>query len=114
MKDFIDRIPLKPNRYKLTTDTGVESFATITREDSPATEGTPLNREAFMALQGMEPCTTTFEADGSISEVYDTGTLTTSFTPSGDVLEAFVSKDLRTVVKRTTFNADGSISEVIA
>ena len=55
--------------------------------------GTPLNRENMMALQGFQAKTTVFNDDGSITET-------------------FVGE--KTITKTTTFNVDGSITEVIS
>lgn len=114
MKNFIDRVPANPNRYKITNESGGVSYATIEREDNASVVGTALNREAFMALQGMEASNTVFNADGSISEIYGTGTLVTFFPANGDVVERFTSNTGQIITKTTKFNTDGSISEVIS
>ena len=45
-----DRIPKKPNRYKmLHSATGIEEEVYIERDDDPAVEGTPLNTETLMS-----------------------------------------------------------------
>ena len=54
--------------------------------------GTPINRENLMAMQGFIANNTVFNADGSITET-------------------FVGE--KTITKTTTFNSDGSISEAI-
>lgn len=114
MKNFVDRVPVNPNRYKITNESGGISYATIEREDNATIVGTALNREAFMALQGIENSTTVFNSNGSITETYPTGTLTTTFGTGGSVIETFVSTSGHTTVKTITFNANGSISEVIS
>ncbi len=114
MRDVIDRVPANPNRYLVTPEGGGAAFnAVITRADNPTEAGTLVNRALFMALQGMEPSLTEFEIDGSITETYDTGVLTTTFPSADTIVETFVG-DRYTVVKTTTFNPDGSISEVIS
>lgn len=114
MKNFIDRIPVNPNRYKITNESGGISYATIEREDNASVVGTALNREAFMALQGMEASNTSFDADGNIIEQYSTGVLLTTFRSNGDVVEIFADGSGQTITKTTKFNSDGSISEVIS
>lgn len=75
--------------------------------------GTAINRTNLMAMQGFIAKTTTFNADGSITEKNSKGeTLTTTFNADGTITEKFVGT--KTITKKTTFNADGSISETIS
>ena len=75
--------------------------------------GTPLNRENMMALQGFQAKTTAFNDDGSITETNSKNeTLTTTVNADGSITETFVGE--KTITKTTTFNADGSITEVIS
>lgn len=74
-------------------------------------DGTPLNRENLMAVQGFEAMTTTFNDDGSIVETNGNNqTLTTTFNDDGSITEIFVGD--KTISKTTTFS-DNGISEVI-
>jgi hypothetical protein len=115
MRDVVDRVPANPNRYLVTPEGGGAPFnAVITRADNPTKKGTPVGRALFMALQGMEPSLTEFEVDGSITETFDTGVLTTTFPDANTIVETFVGAEGGTVTKTTTFNPDGSISEVIS
>ena len=73
--------------------------------------GTPINRENLMAIQGFQAQNTVFNADGSIVQTNAAGhTLTTTFEGS-TITETFTGA--KTIVKKTTFNEDGSITEVI-
>ena len=75
--------------------------------------GTPINRENLMAIQGFVANKTVFNDDGSITETNSKGeTLTTVFNTDGSITETFVGE--KTITKTTTFNADGSVSEVIS
>lgn len=75
--------------------------------------GTPVNRENLMAIQGFISVNTVFNVDGSITETNSKGeTLTTVFNDDGSITETFVGE--KTITKTTTFNEDGSISEVIS
>ena len=75
--------------------------------------GTPVNRENLMAMQGFISVNTIFNADGSITERNSKGeTLTAVFNEDGSITETFVGEKI--ITKTTTFNADGSISEVIS
>lgn len=76
-------------------------------------QGTPINREAMMAVQGFENNTVVFNADGSITETNANGdTLTTTFNADGSITEAFVGE--KTITKTIKFNSDNSITEVLS
>lgn len=47
MAIFVDRKAAKPNRYKITTETGEIYYVYLERADEPIVEGTPLNAEAL-------------------------------------------------------------------
>lgn len=75
--------------------------------------GTPVNRENLMALQGFIAKDTIFNTDGSITERNSKGeVLTTIFNADGSITQTFVGE--KTITKTTTFNVDGNISEVIS
>lgn len=75
--------------------------------------GTPINRANMMGMQGFQAQTTTFNADGSITETNGLGhTKTTVFNQDGSITETFVGDF--TIIKTSTFNLDGSITEVIS
>ncbi len=113
MRDFQDRLAEQPNRYKITEDGGSIKYASIERADNPAREGTVLNREVFMALQGFQETTTMFNEDGSITELNGTGEpLVTTFNADGSITETFTNTEGVVIAKKTSFQADGSITEV--
>lgn len=113
MMDFEDRLPTEPNRYTIVESGG---YATIERADLPINEGTPLNREAFMAIQGFIGTTTVFNANGSIVETNTKGdTLTTVFNSDGSITNTFVGYESgKQIEKTTSFSEDGSITETIS
>jgi hypothetical protein len=75
-------------------------------------QGTPLNRENLMAIQGFEAKSIYFNEDGSITEINAEGhTKTTLFNVDGSITETFVGE--KVITKTTNFNADGNIIEVI-
>ena len=77
-------------------------------------DGTWINRRALMAVQGFFGATTTFAANGTITEVNQDGdTLVTTFNNDGTITETFTS-GTQVITKTTTFNNDGSITEVIS
>lgn len=115
MKDFLDRIPTQAGRRKITHADGTSEYVTVEMADNPTVVGTPLNREAFMALQGFETKATVFNADGSITETNANGEKkVTTFLPNGNIQETFTGASGLSVTKTTIFKSDGSISEVIS
>lgn len=114
MRDFVDRVPSMPNRKKIAHADGSEEFATITYADNPTENGTQLNRNVFMQIQGMDAVRTVFNSDGSIVQTYSTGTLTTVFNEDGSITQTFVGGSGFSISKTTTFNSDGSITESIS
>lgn len=115
MKDFLDRQPTKVGRRKLTYEDGTSEFVTVTMADEPTEEGTHLNREAFLALQGFESIETKFNSDGSITETNSNGEVVeTIFNADGSITERFTNKNGLSIAKTTIFNADGSITEEVS
>ena len=115
MKDFLDRIPTQAGRRKITQADGTSEYVTVEMADNPTVVGTPLNREAFMALQGFEAKITVFNSDGSITETNANGDKkVTTFLSNGNIQEKFTGASGLSVTKTTIFKSDGSISEVIS
>lgn len=115
MMDAVDRVVQYPHRYQLNAVSGqLNTYDIIPVPGTVTEEGTPINRALLIAIQGIEPSGTVFNADGSITETYSTGTLVTTFAVNGDVVETFTATGGHVVTKTTVFNADGSISEVIS
>ena len=74
--------------------------------------GTPINRENLMAMQGFIANNTVFNADGSITETNGKGeVLTTVFNDDGSITETFVGG--KTITKTIVFGGN-TISEVIS
>lgn len=87
----------------------MKEFIDKTAEQS----GTKINRRNLLAIQGFIGTHTEFLENGSIRETNDDGeTLTTTFNADGTITEVFVGE--KTITKTTTFNADGSITEVLS
>lgn len=114
MYNISDRVPQNPNQWTLKKADGSTETVTLTRNDNPVNEGTPINRETLMGVQGFVTTTTKFNADGSITEENATGTVTTKFNSDGSITETFLGTDGQQIIKTTTFLSDGSISEVIS
>jgi hypothetical protein len=114
LRDFQDRLAEQPNRYKIVEDGGGIKYATIERVDNSTREGTLLNREVFMALQGFQETNTMFNEDGSITELNGAGEpLVTTFNEDGFITETFTNTEGAVISKKTIFQADGSIQEVL-
>ena len=121
--EFIDHIAGagKQGRYKLTKEDGTSENVTLELNDGAEVEGTPINRENLMALQGMENNNVDIveNEDGSITvtEVNnDNHILTVNAIENEDgsitIVETFVGG--KTIVKTTTINANGTrISGVV-
>lgn len=115
MKDFVDRLPTEAGRRKITHADGTSEYVTVEMADNPTVIGTPLNREAFMALQGFETKDTRFNEDGSITETNaNSDKKVTTFLSNGNIQEKFTGASGLSITKTTTFKSDGSISEVIS
>lgn len=115
MIDFLDRVPAAnmSNKKVIEYVDGTSEVVTITAADNATTPGTPINRENLMAIQGFIAKTTVFKTNGSIEETNSKGEkLTTTFNANGSITEKFVGS--KTITKTTSFNSDGSITEVIS
>lgn len=75
-----------------------------------STSGTPLNREAFMAIQGFETKNTVFSHDKIIETNSNGEKLTTVFNADGTITQTFVGE--KTIVKTITLGK--VIREVIS
>lgn len=114
MIEFLDRIPGvgKQNKKKIIHEDGREEIVTIVAADDAIEVGTPINRDALMAIQGFVAKTTLFdEDDGSITETNADGHTNTISFNKGCIAEVFVGE--KTITKKTIFNEDDSITEVI-
>ena len=114
MRDFIDRQPIKAGRRKLIKENGNVEYVTVEVADEATVEGTLLNREAMMALQGFQSTSTEFMPDGSIVETNSVGdTLTTTF-PEGSIsLENFTSVTTGISISKRTYEENGLIKEEV-
>lgn len=87
MKDFIDKL----------TD---------------VTDGTPINRANMMAVQGFIDNTIVFSGNQIIETNGDGEVKTTTFNADGSITEEFEGDE--TITKTITFNTNGTISEVVS
>ena len=119
--EFIDHIAGegKQGRYKLTKEDGSSENITLELNDGAEVEGTPINRENLMAVQGFVSTKTLPPTKNELGEEQiiqiNTETneqLITTFKLNGEIEEKFIGE--KTITKTTTFNDDGSITEVIS
>lgn len=82
--------------------------------DKTATNnGTPINRQTMMAIQGFENKTTRVLTNGDIVQTNSNGhTKTTTLNADGSITETFVGE--KTISKTIKLNSDGSITEAIS
>ena len=74
--------------------------------------GTPINRNNLMAMQGFIANNIVFNQDGSITETNGNGeTLTTVFNNDGSITETFIGD--KTITKTTNI-IQGGITEVVS
>ena len=115
MMDFKDRVPSQPGRRKITHADGTAEYVTVEMADNPTVTGTPLNRAAFMALQGFEATTTVFNVDGSITATNAAGDkVVTTFLANGNIQDKLIGADGSTITLTTIFDDDGSIRGVLS
>ena len=78
--------------------------------------GTKINREAMMALQGFQAKTTkignSFEGGKKVTEVNGEGHTLTTVITNKEIIETFVGE--KTITKTTTFPTSFTMSEVIS
>ena len=115
MKEFVDRQPAKVGRRKITYEDGTSEYVTVEMADEPTVEGTPLNREAFMNMQGFSTEDTTISENGNVTTVTanheDGGTTVTTITAESDtltrVVATYTGPSGLVNVKETTIDTSG-------
>jgi hypothetical protein len=120
MKDFLDRIPTQAGRRKITHADGTSEYVTVEMADEPSVEGTPLNRAAFMALQGFSNENTTISKSGNVTTVTitheDGGKTITTITKNSSTLSTVVSKYTgpsgNVITKTTTIDNSSSVTRI--
>ena len=108
-----NRVPANAGRVKMTPVDGQSYTYDLIRADNPSVTGTSVNRDLLMKMQGFEASTTTFNSDGSITEVGSTGTLKTVFNANGSITETFTATAGGSISKTTVFNSNGAITVTV-
>lgn len=95
MIEFIDHIAGegKQGRYKLTKEDGTTENVILKLDDDAEIEGTPINRENLMAMQGFSNCNT-YEDVNELGEK--------------QIIEDYIDRNEKLI---TTFKLDGKIEE---
>jgi hypothetical protein len=120
MKDFLDRIPTQVGRRKITHSDGTSEYVTVEMADEPSVEGTPLNREALMNVQGFSNEDTTISTSGNVTTVTithsDGGKTVTTITKNSSTLTTVVSKYTgpsgNVITKTTTIDTSSSVTRI--
>nr|DAL59155.1 MAG TPA_asm: hypothetical protein [Caudoviricetes sp.]DAR00327.1 MAG TPA: hypothetical protein [Caudoviricetes sp.] len=120
MKDFIDRVPLNPGRRKITYEDGTSEYVTVEMADEPTVVGTPLNRAAFMNLQGFSTEDINISESGNVITVTinhkDGGKTVITITATSDTLTNVVLKYTGNtglvMQKNTTIDTSGSTIKI--
>lgn len=120
MKDFLDRIPTQVGRRKITHADGTSEYVTVEMADEPSVVGTPLNREAFMNVQGFSSENTTISTSGNVTTVTithsDGGKTVTTITKNSDTLTTVVSKYTgpsgKEIMKTTTIDTSSPVTKI--
>lgn len=120
MKDFVDRLPTEVGRRKITHENGTSEYVTVEMADEPSVEGTPLNREALMNVQGFSSEDTTISKSGNVTTVTithsDGGKTVTTITKNSSTLATVVSKYTgpsgNVITKTTTIDTSSSVTRI--
>lgn len=120
MKDFLDRIPTQAGRRKITHADGTSEYVTVEMADEPSVVGTPLNREAFMNVQGFSNENTTISKSGNVTTVTithgDGGKTVIIITKNSSTLTTVVSKYTgpsgKEITKTTTIDTSSSVTRI--
>ena len=110
LKEFIDRVYSGKKIIKY--ENGTTETVTIENAEDATVEGTPINRENMMAIQGFVGMTTEKQADGSILQTNAEGqTLLTVKNADGSITQTFSGEK---VITKTITRENGKIVEVVS
>ena len=114
MKDFVDRISSqgKENRRRIIYEDGTMEYVKIELADEPIKDGTPINRDTFMELQGFIGMTTE-KVDGGILQTNSAKhTVFTKKDTNGNIIQTFTGTDGKLITK-TIRKENGKIIEEV-
>lgn len=118
VKDLVPASSAMLYRYEKVNSSGTGTGEYIYLKYAPGTlaqEGTPVNADLFNTLQGFETKNTVFNSASKITEtdVKSGAVKTTTFNSDGSITEVLTDGG-KSITKKTTFNSNGSISEVVS
>lgn len=106
MKDFIDRVSSGKKIIKY--ENGTTETVTIENAEDATVEGTPINRENMMAVQGYHNENVTF--GDTITKTNDKGEIETITFSGNKILKKFVGE--KTINQTITFTENGYKKEL--
>lgn len=110
MIDFIDRVYSGKKNIKY--ENGTTETVTIENAEDATVEGTPMNRENLMAIQGFQSAITEYKDDEQVI-TYPNGNQLRTKIKGNVTTERFVG-DEKTITKITTINYENmSIQETV-
>lgn len=113
MKFVTDRVPSEgmANKFKITKTDGTSETVTLERADEAVEEGTDVDRELLMNIQGFYASNVVFNSDGSIVETNADGdTMTTTFPDGAIALDTFTQTSTgQTISVKTSEDINGNI-----
>ena len=110
MKEFVDRASTYKGRKTITYEDGTQQTVTIENADEPVADGTPINRETFMAIQEYNNENVVFEAN-SIIKTNSNGEIETITFSDNQIIKEFVGE--KTITQKITFTESGYTKELI-
>lgn len=115
MKFVTDRVPSEgmANKFKITKTDGSSETVTLERADQAIEEGTDVDRELLMNVQGFYASDIVFNEDGTITETNADGdTITTTFPDGAIALDTFKQTSTgKTIAVKTTIDSSGNIKK---
>lgn len=103
MNEFLDRVQLDANKIKLTPVDNEPNTYTMEKVGEVIVEGTPINRENMMALQGYQYENVTF--GNTIIKTNDKGETETITFGDNQITKKIVGK--KTITQTITFSQNG-------
>lgn len=109
MIDFIDRV--YSGKKVIKYEDGTTETVTIENAEDATVEGTPINRENLMAIQGFIGMTTEKLTNGDILQTNAEGHTLLTHKENGVITQTFTGEKTKT---KTTSKINGKIVEVIS
>ena len=108
MNEFLDRVQLDVNKIKLTPVDNEPNTYTMEKVGEVIVEGTPINRDNLMAIQGYQGENVTF--GDTITKTNDNGETETITYLGNQIIKQFVGE--KTITQTITFTDTGYKKEL--